>query len=195
MTKYNPDIHHRRSIRFKGYDYSRCGLYFITICVQNRECLFGEILIDNLDAGNLDAINRAPTMTVIAQTVEKIWDILPTQFPNVITHEFIVMPNHIHGILEIHGRGDDLSRPNNDDEKKGGFAGEKNPMFHENLSRIVRWFKGRTTFECRKINPYFAWQRNYHEHIIRNEQSYQTISEYIVNNPTKWANDRFNPKK
>jgi REP element-mobilizing transposase RayT len=154
--------------------------------------------------------------------VEQIWNLLPTQFPDITTHEFIVMPNHIHGIIEIHahgGRGGDLSRPdinsdiskfdiNSDDrdvgdkgvinhaptpdnKKNGGFAGEKNPMFHDNLSKMVRWFKGRATFECRKVTPHFAWQRNYWEHIIRNEQSYQRIANYIINNPANWKDDKF----
>ena len=127
------------------------------------------------------------------EIVTRLWDVLTTQFLNIETHEFIVMPNHIHGIIEIHGggRGADLSRTENwgainrtpTGPKNGGFAGEKNPMLHDNLSTIVRWFKGRTTFECRKMTPNFAWQRNYREHIIRNEQSCKTISEYILNNP------------
>jgi REP element-mobilizing transposase RayT len=85
---YNPQIHHRRSIRLKGYDYSQAGLYFITICTQNRECLFGEIRSPEMilnDAGNI---------------ANECWLVIPNHFPNVVLHEFIVMPNHIHGIVE-----------------------------------------------------------------------------------------------
>ena len=76
-------------------------------------------------------------------------------------------------------------------DKKGGFAGEKNPMLNENLSRIVRWYKGRTTFEARKIHADFAWQTRFHDHIIRNETDYQNIAEYIVANPSRWLEDKF----
>src|SRR5215210_2961095 len=87
--KYNPEIHKRRSIRLKGYDYSQEGLYFITICVQNRKCLFGKIENDEMilnDAG---------------QMVQTEWEKLTERFNNIELHEFVVMPNHFHGILEI----------------------------------------------------------------------------------------------
>ena len=197
MNRYNPDIHHRRSIRLKGYDYSQEGLYFVTICVQNKECIFGEIVENEMYLNDTGRI------------IETIWNILPTKFSNVLLHEFVVMPNHFHGILEI-CRDGDLSRPDAtsyfDDTLRpdvlgvinhaptiGGFAGKYNPMFHQNLSRIVRWFKGRTTFECRKIKPNFVWQRNYHEHIIRNEDAYLKISEYVKFNPALWNEDILNP--
>ena len=87
--KYNPDIHKRKTIRLKGYDYSQAGLYFITICVQNRECLFGRIENDEM------VLNDAGKM------VQHEWEILPERFKNIELHEFIVMPNHFHGILGI----------------------------------------------------------------------------------------------
>ena len=97
--KYNPQIHHRKSIRLKGYDYSREGLYFITICCHNRDCLFGEIIENN------DLIN--PTQQMILNDAGKIaiecWLQIPEHFPNVILHEHIIMPNHIHGIIELNG--------------------------------------------------------------------------------------------
>jgi hypothetical protein len=97
----NPSEHHRRSIRMKGYDYSRAGLYFITICVQNRECLFGEIVRTSLvDAKNMDAkmlLNDAGKM------VRSEWIKLQERFTNIALHEYIVMPNHFHAILEIVG--------------------------------------------------------------------------------------------
>jgi len=86
---YNPHIHHRRSIRLKGYDYAQAGLYFITICCQDRACLFGEI------TDGLMVCNDAGTM------VENEWLKLPTRFTNIQLHEYIVMPNHFHAILEI----------------------------------------------------------------------------------------------
>ena len=89
---YNPQLHHRRSIRLKGYDYSQEGLYYITICVQNRECLFGDITVGAYPCGRL---NEAGIM------VEKQWLALTDRFPNVQLHEYVIMPNHFHGILEI----------------------------------------------------------------------------------------------
>ncbi|MDR6195380.1 transposase [Siphonobacter sp. SORGH_AS_0500] len=146
MIRYNPAIHHRRSIRLKGYDYSQAGLYFITICVQNRECLFGEILKGEL------FLNEAGQM-VVSQ-----WSALPERFKNIVLHEFVVMPNHFHAILEIETVGATLVVASS--------------------AKNWRSFNGK------------LWQRNYWEHIIRNEQSYQTISNYIVNNPLNWETDQ-----
>src|SRR5690606_14547277 len=91
MNKYNPYKHHRRSIRLQGYDYSQEGLYFITICCQDRACLFGEIVDGEMicnDAGNI---------------ANQCWLDIPNHFPNMVLHEYVVMPNHIHGIVEIIG--------------------------------------------------------------------------------------------
>ncbi len=91
MNKYNPNIHHRRSIRLKGYDYSQAGLYFITICVKNRDCLLGNI------------VNGELTLNNAGQMIETEWLKLSTRFHNIQLHEYIVMPNHFHAILEIVG--------------------------------------------------------------------------------------------
>ncbi|MDR1680012.1 MAG: transposase [Prevotellaceae bacterium] len=191
MTKYNPDIHHRRSIRLQGYDYSQAGLYFITICVKNGEWLFGEV------------VDGKMVLNECGEIAEMLWNELPKQFANVLTNEFVVMPNHIHGIIEILDTQSDVRRgagrgainrapttatPTN---INGGFAHEKNPMFYENLPRIVRWLKGRITFECRKTNVCFAWQRNYYENIIRDRIAHENIIEYIQYNPIRWEFDRF----
>ena len=93
-SKYNPDIHHRRSIRLQGYDYSQTGLYFITICVHHKKCLFGEIINNE---------NHSPEMKLndAGQIAHQCWLDIPKHFPNVILHEFVIMPNHIHGIIEL----------------------------------------------------------------------------------------------
>ena len=217
---YNPNIHRRRSIRLREYDYSQAGLYFVTICIQNHECLFGEI------ANGEMILNNA------GKTVQTIWNELPQHFQHVKLDAFVIMPNHIHGIIVItnpdgtHRRGaiyraqmmntpttlgvqtlgantlgvhtlgainraPTVGTPNNETIINGGFANLKNPMFYENLGRMLRWFKGRATFECRKIIPYFAWQRNYWENIIRNNNDYARIVEYIENNPISWETDKF----
>ena len=189
--KYNPEIHHRKSIRLKGYDYSQAGLYFITICCANRECLFGEIKNDEMilnDAGKI---------------ANECWLEIPKHFPNAILHEYIVMPNHIHGIIEL--AGDENFQPQRNEFQK---------MIPRSIGSIVKgykigvtkWFRnnvGAENFPAGAENfPAGAenflplptkkiWQRNYHEHIIRNEKSYQIISEYIINNPAKWKDDKF----
>ena len=91
--KYNPDIHHRRSIRLRGYDYSRPGAYFVTTCTQNRECLFGKIV------GGEMVLNDAGRMINI------VWNEIQENYPGVETDEFVVMPNHIHGIIVLVGAG------------------------------------------------------------------------------------------
>lgn len=99
--KYNPEIHHRKSIRLKGYDYSKSGAYFITICTQHRECRFGEIIDEQLflnDAGNM---------------IEDCWLCLTNIFPDIELDEFIVMPNHFHGIIFIYGTDDKFNELEN----------------------------------------------------------------------------------
>lgn len=188
--KYNPEIHKRRSIRLKGYDYSQAGLYFITICVQDRECLFG-----NIENGEM-ILNDAGKM------IETEWLNLNNRFSNIELHEFIVMPNHFHEILEIVGatlvvaQNDVNTQNKNNDNEKGqpqGIAPTKT------VGDMMDAFKSISTVEyIRGVKnlgwkPFDGriWQRNYYEHIIRNEQSYQTISNYIINNPAKWQEDKF----
>lgn len=155
--------YHRHSIRLHGYDYSQEGLYFVTICVNNRICLFGEI-VDNKMIKN-----------GIGEIVFDCWNRIPHHFPNVELHEFCVMPNHLHGIIEI---------------IESANVGAKNllPLQKgtcKTIGSIVRGFKIGVTKQIGKS----VWQRNYYEHVIRNEQSYNEIVEYIENNPTNWNVD------
>ena len=190
MTKYNPDIHRRRSIRLKGYDYSQPGLYFITICTQNRSILLGDI-----ENGKM-ILNDAGMM------VHRIWNEIPNDFHNIQLHEFVIMPNHIHGIIEITTVGaDSISAPSisakNDTGAEIGAEMDSAPT--PAIPKIVQSFKRHTTIEYIKmvkqnIVPPFEkriWQRNYYEHIIRNEKSYYQIAEYIRNNPMKWREDKY----
>jgi len=191
MNRYNPNIHKRKSIRLKGYDYTQQGLYFVTICVQNRECLFGHIKNEKMN------LNNAGKM------IEKWYYELENKFPNIKCGEHIVMPNHFHCI--IHNVGADLRVcPNNTDDHNPNTGGEHNPNTGEHMGSplhfVVQWFKTMTTNEYirnvksnnwQRFNGKL-WQRNYWEHIIRNEKSFKNISNYIVNNPTKWYNDKLN---
>ena len=181
---YNPNIHHRRSIRLKGYDYSKEGLYFVTICVQHRECLFGEI--------KNGTMYKNPSGEMIDKWITETTN----KFNNVEIPSFIVMPNHVHVIFTV---GADLRvcpspvplecirRDNNQGEHIGSP-----------LQWVVQWFKTMTTndyirgVKTMDWKPFDKklWQRNYYEHIIQNEQSYMKISEYIQNNPKKWTDDK-----
>jgi len=247
--RFDPEKHHRRSIRLKGYDYGRPGSYFITICVRDRECWFGEIRGDEVrlnDAGR-----------VVAAT----WMDLPSRFPGVSTDTHVVMPNHLHGIVHITGQGamgtgatqrGAINRaptvghaaydrydvrtdiPNHGDAHLGDDAagmggtgmgainraptvGNAVPVGAQfiapyaghdrydgqtgaagtgtaTLGRIVRAFKAVTTRIVRQTGmPHFAWQRNYYEHIVRDELALDRVRQYILDNPARWASDRENP--
>lgn len=189
MNQYNLNKHNRKSIRLKGYDYSQAGLYFITICCQNKVHLFGNV------------INKQMILNDAGKMIEKWFNELQNKFPDVKCHEMVVMPNHIHFIIENIGSvGADLRVCPNDSnfsktEKRvseilGEHAGSP-------LHRVLQWFKTMSTNEYIrgvKNNNWIPfdgklWQRNYWEHIIRNDQSYQKISDYIINNPSKWNDD------
>jgi REP element-mobilizing transposase RayT len=180
--------HHRRSIRLKEYDYSQPGDYFITICTHNRECLFGEI------------VNGKMQLTPIGLIVEDEWKRTPLIRNNVELGPFVIMPNHLHGIIILNdnGRGELPFAPTN----KTPFVPAKNTRTGKFVSpsntigAIVRGFKSASTKrinEMRGTPGVPVWQRNYYEHIIRDEKNYYNICEYIDNNPLQWWLDRENP--
>jgi len=203
--KYNPKNHHRRSIRLRGYDYSQAGLYFITICCQNRECLFGEIAVGaDLCVCPEMICNDAGKM------IGKWYRELENKFNDIKCNQMIIMPNHIHFIVQNVGAdlcvcpdnattGNATTKNTTTDNtktkntKKGEHTGSP-------LHRVVQWFKTMTTNEYIrgvKTNGWRRfdkklWQRNYWEHIIRNENEYQRIAEYMINNPIKWNMDKLN---
>ena len=126
----------------------------------------------------------------MGKLAEKYWLEIPNHFPYIELGNFVVMPNHTHGILII-DKPDMATVTPPETEINGGFAGNKNPMFHENISRIIRWYKGRCSFEMRKTHTDFGWQSRFHDHIIRDTQSFETIQNYIANNPLNWNKDKF----
>lgn len=151
----------------------------------------------------------------LGQLANQYWSEIPQHFSFVELGNFVVMPNHVHGILIIDKNANvpvetrliaslppaTASLPSQREMPSqtaipsqkitGGFAGQKNPMFHENISRIIRWYKGRCSFEMRKIHTVFAWQSRFHDHIIRDAQSFENIQNYISNNPMNWKQDTF----
>ncbi|MCF7958922.1 MAG: transposase [Phycisphaerae bacterium] len=170
---YDPEIHHRRSIRLEGRDYSRAGVYFVTICTQGHLSLFGKI-----ENGEMN-INQAGVM------VQRQWNDLLVRFDTIKLHEFIVMPNHFHGIIEIVG--------------VPLVGTQKSMRGPHTVGDVVGAFKSLSTNEYilgvknnnwPRFNKYL-WQQNYFEHIIRNEKSYLKISEYIRTNPSRWSEDKY----
>ncbi len=180
------------SARAQWWDYGWNGAYYITICTQNREHFLGEIA------------NAKFIATPIGNLAQQIWYEIPNQFPYCDLGDFVVMPNHIHGILVLDKPTVTNASANVVEtrliaplqhKKQGGITGAKNPMLNDNISRIVRWYKGRCSFEIRKFHADFAWQPRFHDHIIRDDAEYQRISDYIINNPENWDNDKFNSGK
>ena len=196
--KYDPNIHKRRSIRLEGYDYSQPGAYFITVCVLNRQPLLGAIVDDEM------ILNSAGKM------VNQWWHKLKHNFGNIELDQSVVMPDHFHGIIQIHDRRgrpgnqegahtgaplrnpipiDRRGRPGNEEGAHAGAPLQNVTPLHE----IVQWFKTMTTNEYirnAKENGWVLfdgklWQRNYYEHIIRDDESLREIREYIVGNAVR----------
>lgn len=198
MSKYNPDIHRRRSIRLKGYDYSRAGLYFITICIQGKKCLFG-----NIENGEM-ILNDFGTVA------HQQWEKLQERFINFELDVYQIMPNHMHGIISLTHPvvvgGGFTPIPNNYDIQSQSGQPQGIAPTNTTIGNIVGAYKSLVANECLKIFkqkwvgmypvPLMGklWQRNYYEHIIRNEQAYQDIAEYITNNPKNWEGDKFHKK-
>ncbi len=166
------------STRLKNWDYSNDGYYFITICTQNRNHFFGEIMDSKMQLNG------------IGKLAKKFWLQIPLQFDYAVLDSYVIMPNHVHGIVVIDNN--DNCRGVINHASTGGVTKHHNPMLHNNVSRIIRWYKGRTTFESRKINTEFGWQSRFYDHIVRNEKSLNRIKEYIKNNPKMWHRDRNN---
>ncbi len=213
------------STRLQNRDYGNNGAYFITICTKNRKHHFGEIMAEK--PARVPS-QRKMQLSGTGQLASDLWFKIPCRFPYVKLNAFVVMPNHVHGIIIIDKPGDDADGDdgNRDDadgddadggncrdainrvstttngngnlpggttngETPGGITNDKNPMLHENISRIIRWYKGRVAFESRKLQPEFAWQSRFHDHIIRDHKSFLRIKKYIETNPMNWQKDVF----
>ena len=180
--KYDSNKHHRRSIRLKGYDYSLAGAYYVTIVAQNRACLFG------------DVVNAEMQLNDAGQMVQFQWEALSQRFPNVELDEFVVMPNHFHGIIVITGKGNvqtgqpqGIAPTDEYDPALGDIVGAWKSIVTDEYIRGVHQLNWQP-FD-RKL-----WQRNYWEHIVRDEPDLNRIREYIINNPANWQSDENNPK-
>jgi putative transposase len=219
--KFDPPYPNRQSNRLKGYDYAQAGMYFITICVNDRECLLGKIEDGKMILNGSGKIAQDYLMGI------------PEKYTQTELHEHVIMPNHIHAIIEIKNvtaihespvtnngvsvgaihespetdngllKGAIHESPlqtNNDDTKR---AIRESPLQRDQrrkmlLSKIIGWYKMNTAKNINIINGTAGksfWQRNYYDHIIRNEASWQDISDYIVSNPAHWKEDRFNKNR
>ena len=188
MSKYNPEIYHRRSIRLKNYDYNQSGAYFITICVQNRECLFGDIHNGNIQLNSFGNI------------VNQLWGQLSVHFPNVEIDAAVIMPNHFHGIIVITNSRGLVSKPlvSKPLVSKPSINYETQAFYQlkTQLGEIIAYFKYQTTKlinQQRDLQGTKIWQRNYYEHIIRNQKSLEFLREYILNNSLQWEIDQLHP--
>lgn len=175
-----PSRHHRRSIRLQGYDYSRPGAYFVTICVQNRECLFGEI------------VNGQMRLNGIGKIASDSWELLGEQYDHVSLDEWVIMPNHMHGIIII-------TDGNADPPLCRGGSRTAPTVFpsRKPIGRLIGAFKTVSTKrvnESRKTPGAQLWQRNYYEYVVRNNDELNNIRQYIMDNPIKWDTDRENPE-
>lgn len=175
---------HRRSIRMKGYDYSQPGAYFITICTHQNQSFFGKIVDGEMQLNDLGKV------------VQFTWDDLVNHVDNIELGPFVIMPNHVHGIIQITAPDVGAGLDKEGSVRAGSEPAPTTSSSHTPLSEIVRQFK---TFSARRVNNLRkstgdpVWQRNYYEHIIRNNESFQKIGDYILTNPIQWENDRYYP--
>jgi REP element-mobilizing transposase RayT len=191
--------------RLQGWNYVNAGAYFITICTKDRLHWFGSV-----DNGKM-------ILSHIGLIVKDEWSKTPALRPdmNLMLDEFVVMPNHFHGIIFIgdneynrnagdgrdamHGVSNEQNDQQNRDAMHGvstgtptnpGTPNKFGPQF-KNLPSVIRGFKSAVTAKARLNDPDFAWQERYHDHIIRDKESFTRIQNYIMNNPANWKQDKF----
>ena len=190
MTKQYFTRSDRRSTRLREYDYSQCGIYFVTICAYQRECLFGNIV-----EGIMELNDRG-------RIVAKSWEWLFTQYEYLEMDSWVIMPNHFHGILTIRDNTPvravrDIWAIHESPLRDECHMRRPPPRKHKPLGRLIGAFKTVSTKEInllRHTPGMPVWQRNYHDHVIRAERSLDLIREYIIHNPARWELDRNHPR-
>jgi REP element-mobilizing transposase RayT len=176
VMSYNPDIHHRRSIRLRGYDYSQAGAYFVTLCTHNRECLFGEIA------------NGAMQLNTAGKIVADEWLKIAQIRDEIELDEWAVMPNHLHGIV--------VFTDNVGEIHEFPLRMTQTQRRQMALPKLVGRFKMLSAKQINILRNTLGiplWQGNYWEHIIRDENDLRRIREYICNNPARWEEDDLYP--
>jgi len=165
------------TVRAKWWDYAADGDYYITICTKDRICYFG------------NCINGQMILSNEGKLAAEILELMPNQFENVKLGEFIVMPNHLHFVVSLSNNIETF--PQNIAQNIGGITKEKNPMLTSSLGTVLRWYKGRASFEIHKINAEFKWQPLYWDSIVIDSEKLDIIIEYIQKNPENWQKDKF----
>lgn len=184
--------HNRRSIRLPDYDYTTPGVYFVTICTYQKQCLLGQV------SGN------QVSLTLAGQVVARCWEALPRHFHNLEIDQFIVMPNHLHGVLMLQAHDTsgvqslEADRTNGCSHPRAQSASRDVPngTRSSSIGAIVQNFKSVSARKLNRMHPATAtpvWQRNYYDRVIRNEAELQRIREYIENNPLAWELDELHP--
>jgi putative transposase len=184
----------RKRNRLIKYDYHDAGWYFVTICVDKMDEIFGEI------------IDGKMKLNECGEIINDYWEKIPNHYQSIELDEFVVMPNHIHGIIVIRNIKNvgaifkspvnhEMNKTNNNRSGEINFAPTKQPITKSvSLSTIIKWFKSITTINIRQFNHSFKWQRSYYDHIIRSEYSLFKIKEYIRNNPRNWFEEKDKPE-
>jgi putative transposase len=193
LMTYDPKKHHHRSIRLRGHDYSGGGAYFITICAQDKKCLFGRVAEGEM------ILNEA------GRTIQRVWELLPKRFPTIVLDVFQLMPNHLHGILVIPGAGLEpalalatgapIIQPG---PKAAGTASQGTASRTPTMGGVVGAFKSIATIEVNRFQSCVGrrlLQENFYEHIIRSVDSLEKIRSYIRQNPMRWFEDPENPDR
>lgn len=184
------------SNRLQGFDYSSHGLYFVTICTKDRIHYFGNISpveTDNYPSPNQRNMRHYPSpnqnnmrhypylrLTQIGKIANDFWQEIPKHYPFVELDEFVVMPNHLHGILFF-------NRPEKSDWTENKFGSQS-----QNLGAVIRAFKASVKRYANNNQIEFDWQTRFHDRIIRDDRELRAVRQYIINNPEKWANDDLN---
>jgi REP element-mobilizing transposase RayT len=175
--KFDPQKHRRHSIRLTGYDYAQAGAYFVTVVAWRREMLFGDI------------VNGEMVLNEMGEIVREEWEQTAVVRPNVELGEYVIMPNHVHGILVF---VDDIVGASR------RLAPTKTTLQPNSLGAVIGQFKSIVTKRINRLQNMAGrpvWQRNYYEHIIRNEREWDNIHRYIESNPSMWAEDEENPNR
>ena len=202
------------SARLRNWDYGSNGAYFITICTKEMQHFFGEVVDKKMILNSAGTLAEECWIEILKQFPYLEFgnfQIMPNHMHGILIIDKSVVPatvetrfiaSNLEGIIEYERSKDDADTSETrliasvqlPDKGIGGFAGENNPMLADNISRIIRWFKGRCTFEMRKINLNFGWHSRFHDHIIRNSESFERIQNYIEENPARWEEDKFYKK-
>jgi len=186
------DKYRTSSTRLQNWDYGWDDAYFITICTRNRVCYFGDIFNGKMGASSIGVI------------VDILWYEIKNHAKNIELGEFVVMPNHVHGILILNGNNDNdndnvetrhalsLQQPQQSQQSKTIGQKRFQSQGKNTLSSIIGGYKSAVSKHAHRLGFDFFWQRNYWEHIVRNENEYQRIAQYIIANPIKWEMDKLN---